>query len=134
MERILLDTNVFNNKELLKLLIQRVQKKKAEVHVNAVVYMELGYIYWIRKKYHVFKNMFQELGVKSLPITKKTAEIAIKLVKNFKDDPRGAQYHFRDCLIGATALEYELHLLTDNKKDFESITTPTGSKEYVDED
>lgn len=131
MNRILLDTNAFNNKFLLKKVKVHSHKGTVQAFVNPVIYLELGFIFRVRHKYHVFKKVLEESAIKCAPLTAGTAEQSSQLAISFKDDPRGPQYFFRDCLIGATALENELVLITDNKEDFPYLTNKWTPQEFI---
>ncbi len=132
MNQILLDTNVFNDKLLLKSVKIHSQNGNVQAFVNPVIYLELGYIFRVRHKFHVFKKVLEEAAIKCISLSARTAEQASHLAIDFKDDPRGAHYFFRDCLIGATALENDLVLITANKKDFPYLTKKWTPLEFIE--
>lgn len=132
MQQLLLDTNAFHHKPLLKALKGQVQEKKSQVFVNSVIYLELGFIFLLRQKYQLFEQLLELLATKCWPVTEKTAQIAVKNAIFFKDDPRGAQYYFRDCLIGACAMENNLLLITKNKKDFPYLDNKISPQEFLE--
>jgi len=109
--KIILDTNVFNDKIFLSWLKNQ---NLLIPHVNSIVYLELGYIYRVRNKWQLFVYILSEFNVKYIPDSKKIVEKAIELALIFKDEPQGAAYYFRDCLIGATAQNFKLKLITNN--------------------
>ena len=76
--------------------------------------------------------MFDFLSIGCLSITESTSQLAIKLAYNFKDDPRGPQYYFRDCLIGATAQENDILLITAITKDVHYLKTVSSPQEFID--
>ncbi|MHA1797388.1 MAG: type II toxin-antitoxin system VapC family toxin [Candidatus Helarchaeota archaeon] len=115
--RLLLDTNVFNSKEMLLELKKR-DNSRIQVFINSIVYLELGFIYYVRKKWELFTRILKELKIKNENITKIIAERAIKAATIFKNTEKGAAYYFRDCLIGATADIRKMTLITQNVKDF----------------
>ncbi|OLS22108.1 MAG: hypothetical protein HeimC3_32500 [Candidatus Heimdallarchaeota archaeon LC_3] len=70
------------------------------------------------------------MKIECLAINREMAEIAIKITENFKNDPRGPQYFFRDCLIAATVTKENLYLITNNLKDYPTITGKKATKLY----
>jgi predicted nucleic acid-binding protein len=112
-----LDTCVFNEKELLLELRKR-DHDKVKLYINSVIYLELGYIYFVRGKWDLYLKLIHELGINNKNITKSVAEKAIKAAILFKDRDKGASYYFRDCLIGSMAEIFDLILITRNKNDF----------------
>ncbi|TFF98077.1 MAG: type II toxin-antitoxin system VapC family toxin [Promethearchaeota archaeon] len=112
-----MDTCVFNEKELLLELRKR-DHDKIKLYINSIIYLELGYIYFVRGKWDLFLKIIYELGINNKNITKSIAEQAIKAAILFKDREKGASYYFRDCLIGSTAKIFDLVLITRNKNDF----------------
>ncbi|HUX98742.1 MAG TPA: hypothetical protein VMV49_04255 [Candidatus Deferrimicrobium sp.] len=115
--KLLLDTCVFNEKTLL-LTLKKQNSSKVELFVNSIIYLELGYIYFIRDKWILFKKILNELKIKNENISKAIAERAIKAAVYFKDTEEGASYYFRHCLIGATTELLNLILITKNIHDF----------------
>lgn len=132
MRQLLLDTNAFHHKPLLKALKGQVQEKESQIFVNSVIYLELGFIFFLRQKYQLFEQLLDALDAKCWPVTEKTAQIAVKNAILFKDDPRGPQYYFRDCLIGACAKEKDLLLITKNKKDFPYLDHKMSPQEFLE--
>lgn len=133
MKRILLDTNTFNNKSMLKLIKIHSQKGKVQAFVNPIIYLEIGFIYQVRKKFSLFKNILKATMISCVPLNEISSEKASKLALTFKDDPRGPEHFFRDCLIGATAIENDLTLITNNKKDFPYLTDIYSPQEFIDD-
>ena len=133
MQQLLLDTNAFHHRQLLKVLKEHVQEQETQVFVNSVIYLELGFIFLLRQKYYVFEQLLRALDARCRPITENTARIAIKNAVVFKDDSRGAQYFFRDCLIGACAKENGFLLITNNTKDFPYLDNKIMPQEYLND-
>ncbi len=131
MIRILLDTNAFNNKSLLKQVKIHSFRGTIQAFVNPIIYLELGFIFRVRQKYYVFRKVLEESSITCAPLTISSADQASQLAITFKDDPRGPQYYFRDCLIGATALENDLILITNNKKDFPFLSDKLSPQEFI---
>ena len=123
MKRLFLDTNVFNDSAILRKLREEVEKGATSVFVNAIVYLELGFIFQVRNRMRVFSKLFTELKIYCFSITKETAELGITIAERFKDDPRGPQYFFRDSFIAATVKLENLVLITKNIVDFPSINS-----------
>jgi len=115
--KLLLDTCVFNEKQLLSHLKNQTSTK-IQLFINSIIYLELGYIYYVRQKWNLFLEVLKELKIKNENITKSIAERAIKAAMSFKDTKEGASFYFRDCLIGATAVLRNMILVTRNVKDF----------------
>lgn len=115
--KLLLDTCIFNEKTLLSKLKKR-DSAKILLHINSIIYLELGFIYFVRQKWNLFTKILKGLKIKNENITKSIAERAIEAAITFKDTEKGAPYYFRDYLIGATAKVRNMILITQNKKDF----------------
>ena len=114
---LLLDTCVFNEKDLFSTL-QKQDSSEIHLFINSIIYLELGYIYFIRQKWTLFTKILNDLKIKIESITKSIAERAIKAAVYFKDTQEGAAFYFRDCLIGATAELLHITLITKNLDDF----------------
>jgi predicted nucleic acid-binding protein len=108
---------VFNEKEFLSTL-QKQDSSEVQLFINSIIYLELGYIYFIRQKWALFTKILNDLKIKTESISKVIAERAIKAAVYFKDTDQGASYYFRDCLIGATAELLDCMLITKNLDDF----------------
>lgn len=110
--RLVLDTNVFANKEFCDWLISKTEATKM---LPAVAYTELLYHYLKRDKTKDFTDRFLE--VRGIEIPHFDAEVASKAAQeatkewNFREK-------FRDYAIGATALVHDARLVTRNMKDF----------------
>ncbi|NVM28429.1 MAG: type II toxin-antitoxin system VapC family toxin [Candidatus Helarchaeota archaeon] len=115
--KLLLDTCVFNEKTLLSHL-KELDSTKIQLYINSIIFLELGYIYFVRQKWNIFTTMLKELRIKNEDITKSIAERAVRASIAFKDSEEGASYYFRDCLIGATAELQKMILITRNVEDF----------------
>ena len=115
--KLLLDTCVFNEKEFLSTL-QKQDSSEVQLFINSIIYLVLGYIYFIRQKWALFTKILNDLKIKTESISKVIAERAIKAAVYFKDTDQGASYYFRDCLIGATAELLDFMLITKNLDDF----------------
>ena len=115
--KLLLDNNIFNERQLLSKL-KKQDSTKIKLFVNSIIYLELGFIYFVRQKWILFIKILNDLGIKNINITKDIAENAIKSTMLFKDSDKGASYYFRDCLIGSTAEVHDMILVTQNLKDF----------------
>ena len=114
--KLLLDTNVFNEKKLLSKLKQALTQ--VQLFINSIIYLELGYIYFIRDEWDLFLTVLRKLKINTETITQNIAKRAIKAATTFRHTKKGAPYYFRDCLIGATADVRKLILVTQNTKDF----------------
>jgi len=75
--------------------------------------------------------VLEESSITCAPLTISSTDRANQLAITFKDDPRGSQYFFRDCLIVATALENDLILITNNKKDFPFLSDKLSPQEFI---
>lgn len=121
--KVVLDSNVFHHKEFLKWL-----SKKTEIDADLpiIAYVEI-YLRSVRR------NLVKELqtvlsGIRTsiIPLEKATGERAVdEAVKNPK---LPFKHHARDFLVGATALQQDAILVTQNKKHFrwmeESVRSP----------
>ncbi|HKZ42358.1 MAG TPA: hypothetical protein VJ044_15445 [Candidatus Hodarchaeales archaeon] len=103
---------MFNDSAILRKLREEVAKGETSVSTNSIVYLELGFIFQVRDRMRIFPKLFRELKSFCFSITKETAELGITITERFKDDPRGAQYFFRDSLVAATVELENLLLIT----------------------
>lgn len=129
MQRILLDTNVFNHKPFLKWIAQNAEAKRVIPFINSIIYLELGFLYWARGKWDVFERTITRLGIQYLSVTITDARYSIEAAYTYKDTPEGSAMHFRDCLIGGTAISNNLMIVTRNTRHFtflplKMISTP----------
>ena len=114
--KIILDTNVYNNKKFLIWLKDK--ENEIDSFINSIIYLELGYLYKVRNKWRLFTDVLNEFGIIYISASKNIVEEAIKLALHFKNAPQGAAYFFRDCLIGAVAKSNKLTLITNNTEHF----------------
>ncbi|MFQ6126962.1 MAG: type II toxin-antitoxin system VapC family toxin [Candidatus Heimdallarchaeota archaeon] len=129
MKRILLDTNVFNNMPFLQWIAQHAKAKRVVPFINSIIYLELGFLYWVRGNWDLFERVMTRLGIQFLSVSITDAKNSIEAAYTFKDTPEGAAIHFRDCLIGGTAISNNLMIVTRNTKHYaflplEMISTP----------
>lgn len=110
--KLVLDTNVFANKEFCDWLRQHDEVEKV---LPCIAYMELMYHYFKRGKTKDFTNRFLDVrGVVVAPLDIKTAGVAAQAASkrwDFKEK-------VRDYTIGATAIVRGAKLVTYNLKDF----------------
>jgi predicted nucleic acid-binding protein len=110
--KLVLDTNVFANKEFCNWLRQHDEVEKV---LPCIAYMELMHHYLKRGKTGDFTNRFLDVrGVVVAPLDIKTAGTAAQAATKRWDFKEKA----RDYTIGATALAHGAKLVTYNKKDF----------------
>jgi tRNA(fMet)-specific endonuclease VapC len=76
-----------------------------------------------REKFHAFLA-----GVLILPFSFAVAERCARLRKTLKNQNKRVNSRALDLIIAATALEYDLTLITENLKDFEDIPDLTLSQ------
>ncbi|HOM77756.1 MAG TPA: type II toxin-antitoxin system VapC family toxin [bacterium] len=89
-------------------------------YITPIVYAEVLYgILYIGRKVKEFDDFLNENEIETLPIGKETAQIftKIKLELNKKGNPLADN----DLLIAASGLEYDLEVVTGNKKHFSRI-------------
>ncbi|MEX2721411.1 MAG: type II toxin-antitoxin system VapC family toxin [Candidatus Wukongarchaeota archaeon] len=121
MQKFLLDTNVFNEKNLLYFFKKEVEKKRLSLYINPVIFLELGFIHHVRGTWGLFEKLIKEFDIEVLEIDEEDAKLAIFAAYKYKDTPEGASAHFRDCLIGATAEKNFAILITKNARDFQHL-------------
>ncbi len=116
MIELLLDTNAFKNKDLIRRLAT--SKENVKAYASVIVALEHYFHLILKDKAYLWENLKQILHLTILPITENEAKLAAYYSKHFLDHPRGSSYFFFDCLIGATAKIWDLILVTENTKDF----------------
>lgn len=118
--KIVLDTNIFNNKKFCEWLLESTEKK----YLPAFAYLE--YLYHNLKKGNtesMVDTFLEQMNITIIPFSKEEALVAaLKAIGrwDFKDNAR-------DYSIGATAEKLNGLLITNNTKDFkwlENVITP----------
>ncbi len=132
MKKVLLDTNVFNNKTFLGWIAQSIKTNRVVPYINSIIYLELGFIYWVRGKWELFKKIMTRLGIQFLSVSIADARYGVEAAYSFKDTPEGSAMHFRDCLIGGTAISKNLVVVTQNVRHFtflppDMVATPNDT-------
>lgn len=127
--KIVLDTNVFNDKKFLSWL----KEKDIKPVTSAVVYMEILYKYAKRTKdieiaRSVVQTVFRELGIEIYDFTPELVEIAVKSAVGRWDFKENA----RDCMIGALAVKHNAPMITHNKKHFEWYEKVFTPEEFME--
>ena len=118
--KLVLDTNVFNNKKFCKWLLTSDEEK----YLPAIAYLE--YLYHNLKKGNtesMTDAFLKQMNITILPFGKEEATIATKGSIGKWDFSENA----RDYTIGATAIKLDAKLVTYNLKDFkwmENVITP----------
>ncbi|MFX1295098.1 MAG: hypothetical protein ACFFD2_09640 [Promethearchaeota archaeon] len=115
--KLMLDTCVFNEKKLL-LYPKKLNSTEIELYINSIIYLELGYIYFVKQKWNLFTTMLRKLKIKNKDIMKSITERAIRAAIIFKDTEKRASFYFRDYLIGATVELQKMLLISHNIRDF----------------
>ena len=122
----LLDTNIIvgylrdrpGKRELIKKLFT-----EGDFTVSLITYGELEYGARKAKEYKTEKGKvdqcFVDLGIETLPLKKTTMEIFAKTKRNL--ELKGSGLDDFDLLIGSTALENNIVLVTDNAKHFNRL-------------
>lgn len=122
----LLDTSVIvgylrdkpGKRELIKKLFS-----EGDLTVSIITYGELEYGARKAKNYRVEKKKvnlcLEDLGIEILPLAETTMQIYAKIKREL--ELRGSGLDDFDLLIGATALENDIALATDNSKHFSRI-------------
>lgn len=122
----LLDTSVIvgylrgkpGKSELIKNLFS-----EGDLTVSLITYGELEYGARKAKEYRAEKGKieqcFDDLGIDVLPLKRATMEIFANTKRNL--ELKGSGLDDFDLLIGATALENDIALVTDNRKHFNRV-------------
>lgn len=122
----LLDTNIIvgylrdkpGKRELIKKLFS-----EGDLIVSLITYGELEYGARKAKEYRTEKRKveqcFADLGIETLSLKKTTMEIFAKTKRNL--ELKGSGLDDFDLLIGSTAMENNITLVTDNAKHFNRL-------------
>lgn len=126
--KVVLDTNVFHDKEFLKWL----KKSPHEPILSAVAYTE--YLYHHAKKRGSYEEgkayvdaFLNALGIRVYPFDGECAKIVVKNALGRWDFSKNA----RDYMIGALAVKLNAPLITNNKKDFEWYSKVYTPNEFM---
>lgn len=116
-DRVLVDTNIFieifrNNDADLQEIIDDF----SETCINTIIYFEMVRGESGKKRYAAMERYLENYTL--LHLTQEICQRAVVLMRKFRFT-KGLD--FPDALIAATCLEYDLYLLTKNKRDFDFI-------------
>lgn len=95
------------------------------IFISDVTYMELIQGAFNKHDANSIDKTLREMNVKRLPIEKQISEIAVSLVRTYF---HSHSMQLADALIGATALEHNLELVSGNAKHFKVIDGLTVHK------
>jgi len=126
--KVVLDTNVFNDRKFLEWLIDSPFQPVA----SSVVYMEVLYRYARRKglleaKSKV-KSVFESVSLEIMDFDEESAEIVVQSALgrwNFSENAR-------DYMIGSLAVKLNAPLVTNNKKHFDWLSEVYTPTEFMD--
>jgi predicted nucleic acid-binding protein len=116
-----LDTNVLNDKEFMVAVRKAVHSGRLSVVTSPIVILEYGFYQRLHGKLQKFQRLIQELQMGIVSISGKDALIAVKHSMEYKEDPRGPYYFFRDALIAATSERLKIPLVTNNVENFKGL-------------
>ena len=95
------------------------------IFISDVTYMELIQGAFNKHDANSIDKTLKEMNVKRLPIEKRISETAVSLVRTYF---HSHSMQLADALIGATALEHNLELVSGNAKHFMVIEDLTVHK------
>ncbi len=115
---ILLDTNIIielfkGNSETINLLKSI---KEENFSISIITSMELYYGALNKRELNVIKKFLKNFEL--LPINEKISKISLDLIEKYS---KSHGLEIPDALIAATAIYYDIPLLTYNRKDFKYI-------------
>ena len=119
--KVSLDTNSLNDKQLLSLLRSKVSKKELKIILSPIVILEYGFFQELHNKRPQFLRLLKILKVEIEPIKKIDAIIAIKHCLIYKDDSKGPENYFRDALIASLSERLQITLITNNINNFKGL-------------
>jgi len=125
--KILIDTNVFNNKRFCNWLLNSEKQK----YLPSIAYMEFLYHQIKKGNTESMVNTFlKEMNVKIVPFGKNEAKKAVANALGNWDFSENA----RDYAIGGTALSLNAKLITNNKKHFKWMKNVITPEEFLKQD
>jgi tRNA(fMet)-specific endonuclease VapC len=125
--RIVLDTNVFNDRRFLEWLMDSLFQPVT----SSVVYMEVLYRYARRRGLPEAKSkvraVFESLSLKVMDFDEESAELVVQNALGRWDFSKNA----RDYMIGSLAVKLNAPLVTNNKKHFEWLPEVYTPDEFM---
>jgi tRNA(fMet)-specific endonuclease VapC len=126
--RIVLDTNVFNDRRFLEWLMD----SPFQPVTSSVVYMEVLYRYARRRGLPEAKSkvraVFESLSLKVMDFDEESAELVVQNALGRWDFSKNA----RDYMIGSLAVKLNAPLVTNNKKHFEWLPEVYTPDEFME--